>query len=320
MNTQADSSEALAPESRGVAPADVVTRHPFQWAVRRELWEHKALYTAPLGVAAVLLVGFIVSIVKGLEMFGEVGPAQQATMLSGLHVLIGLIMMSVMSAVAWFYCLDALHGERRDRSILFWKSLPVSDLTTVLAKLSVPMVVTPVITFVASIATQLVILIIGTFVMLASGNTPAPLWTDLPLVQPTVMLASSLVVMSLWYAPLYGWLLLVSSWARRSIFLWAVLPPLTVCLLEEIAFDTNYFATLLSRHLLGGMSQTFVALKGSYSLTEAGFNSNMDSAAQLARLLDPLQFLGQPGLWAGLAVAAGFVAGAVWMRRYREPL
>jgi ABC-2 type transport system permease protein len=320
MNTQANSSEALAPESRGVAPAEAVTRHPFHWAVRRELWEHKALYTAPLAVSAVLLVGFIVSVVKGWGMFDEVGPAQQAAMLSGLHVLIGLIMMAVTSAVAWFYCLDALHGERRDRSILFWKSLPVSDLTTVLAKLSVPMVVTPVVTFVASIATQLVILIMGTFVMLASGNSPAPLWTDLPLVQPTVMLASSLVVMSLWYAPLYGWLLLVSSWARRSIFLWAVLPPLAVCLLEEIAFDTNYFATLLSQHLLGGMTQTFLALKGSYSLTENGFHSNIDSPMQLARLLDPLQFLGQPGLWVGLAVAAAFVAGAVWMRRYREPL
>ena len=303
-----------------MAPAEVVTRHPFHWAVRRELWEHKALYTTPLGVAAVVLVGFVVSVVKGLPTMDELSSVSQAIMLSGLHVSVGLLMMAVMYVVALFYCLDALHGERRDRSILFWKSLPVSDLTTVLAKLSVPMVVTPVVIFVASIATQLVILIVGTLVMLGSGNNPAQLWTELPLVSFTVVLAYSLVTMSLWYAPLYGWLLLVSSWARRSIFLWAVLPPLAVCLLEDIAFNTNHVASLLLQHLLGGMAQTFLALKGSYSFSESGFQSNIDSPAQLARLLDPLQFLAEPGLWAGLVIAAAFVAGAVWMRRYREPL
>lgn len=320
MNTQADSSEALAPESRGVAPAEAVTRHPFQWAVRREVWEHKALYVAPLGVAAVVLVGFVLSIAKGLHAVNNIGPAQQASMLSGLHAAVGLLMIAVTSTVAVFYCLDALHGERRDRSILFWKSLPVSDLATVLAKLSVPIAVIPVITFFASIATQLVILIISTLVMVGSGNNPAALWTQLPFVQSTAMLAYTLIAMSLWFAPLYGWLLLVSSWARRSIILWAVLPPVAVCLLEEIAFNTNHLASLLARHLLGGMAQTFIALKASYAFAKDSFQSNIDFPARLTRLTDPLQMLAEPSLWVGLVVAAAFVAGAVWMRRYREPL
>ena len=60
--------------------------------------------------------------------------------------------------VGVFYCLDALHGERRDRSILFWKSLPVSDLTTVLAKASVPCRVLPPRAFALALATQLMLL------------------------------------------------------------------------------------------------------------------------------------------------------------------
>ena len=58
-----------------------------------------------------------------------------------------------------FYCLDALYGERRDRSILFWKSLPVSDLTTVLSKASIPIVVLPLLTFAVTVATQLIMLL-----------------------------------------------------------------------------------------------------------------------------------------------------------------
>lgn len=320
MNTQADSSEALAPESRGIAPAEAATRHPFPWAVKRELWEHKALYIAPLVAAAIVLVGFVLSIAQGLRVLTELSPRQQAGMFGGMHVGVGMLMMMVTSTVAWFYCLDALYGERRDRSILFWKSLPVSDTTTVLAKLSVPLVVTPVIAFVVSVATQLLILIVSTVVLLGSGNNPMPLWTQLPFVQFTAMLAYALVVMSLWYAPLYGWLLLVSSWARRSTFLWALLPPLAICLLEEVAFDTNHFAELLWQHLLGGMAQTFFALKGNYSVSPDGFRSDMDFPSQFAQLLDPMQFLGDPSFWGGLVVAAAFVTGAVWMRRYREPL
>ena len=58
-----------------------------------------------------------------------------------------MMIMFTVFIVGIFYCLDALHGERRDRSILFWKSLPVSDLTTVLSKVFVPLVILPVLTF-----------------------------------------------------------------------------------------------------------------------------------------------------------------------------
>ncbi len=127
--------------------------------------------------------------------------------------------------VGIFYCLDALHGERRDRSILFWKSLPVSDLTTVLSKASIPLVVLPLLAFVDhrrhavdhAAAEQ-------PWSCWASGLSVATLWTHLPLFQMSLMLLYHLLaVHGLWYAPIYGWLLLVSGWARRAPFLWACL-------------------------------------------------------------------------------------------------
>ena len=92
-----------------------------------------------------------------------------------------------------FYCLDALHGERRDRSILFWKSLPVSDLTTVLSKASIPLVILPLLTFAITVATQLIMLLLSSAVLLASGLSVATLWTQLSLFQMSLMLLYHLV-------------------------------------------------------------------------------------------------------------------------------
>jgi ABC-2 type transport system permease protein len=207
--------------------------------------------------------------------------------------------------VGMFYCLDALHGERRDRTILFWKSLPVSDRTTVLSKASIPLVVLPLITFAVVVGTQLIMLLLSTAVLLPSGLS-ATTWTRLPLFQSSLVLFYGLIALALWHAPIYGWLLLVSGWARRTTFLWAVLPPLALCVVEKIAFDTWYLAALLKDRLIG-----FAA--GAFAFTEHG---TIDSIAQLT----PGKFLSTPGLWIGLALAAAFLAAAVRLRRYREPI
>ncbi len=208
--------------------------------------------------------------------------------------------------VGVFYCLDALYGERRDRSILFWKSLPVSDLTTVLSKASIPLVVLPGLVFAIAVATQLVMLLLSTMVLLGSGLGVATLWTRL--FQMTPVLVYGLTVHALWHAPLYAWLLLVSSWARRTPFLWAVLPPLGMGVVERIAFQTSYFGSLLRYRLIGAMQEAFKVNAGEKGL-----------AMRLGQL-DPLGFLGSPGLWIGLVAAAAFLAVAARMRRCREPI
>jgi ABC-2 type transport system permease protein len=127
-----------------------------------------------------------------------------------------------------------------------------------------------------------------------------------------LVLLYGLTVLALWYAPLYGWLLLVSGWARRTTFLWAVLPPLALGVAEKIAFHTSYFGSLLKDRLIGFAADAFdFNVPGS---------TPVDPHFIPLTQLDPGRFLSSPGLWIGLAVAAAFLAAAVRLRRYREPI
>ena len=161
-----------------------------------------------------------------------------------------MLLMLTAFIVAIFYSLDALYGERRDRSILFWKSLPVSDLTIVLAKASIPLLVLPLLVFVIVVAMQWTMLLLSTAALLTRGDSVATLWSQLPFFQLEFVLLYSLAVISLWYAPFYAWLLLVSAWARRTTFLWAVLPPLAIALVEWITFHTSVFRILAAAAFL----------------------------------------------------------------------
>src|SRR5688500_3753928 len=95
-------------------------------------------------------------------------PLQQAVAGMPLMMAPAPIMLTTL-IIAFFYGLDALHGERRDRSILFWKSLPVSDRTPVLSKVLVMMAVLPGIALRLSWAIQFVLFMVGTVVLQASG-------------------------------------------------------------------------------------------------------------------------------------------------------
>jgi ABC-2 type transport system permease protein len=209
--------------------------------------------------------------------------------------------------VGIFYSLDALYGERRDRSILFWKSLPVSDLTAVLAKLAIPLVILPLLSFAVTIVTQWIMLLLNSLVVLGSGGNVAALWAHSSFLHFSVILLYHLLtVHGLWYAPLYGWLLLVSAWARRAPFIWAALPPFVVWGVEKIAFNTSHFLTLLE-YRLGGPEAAAAGSQGS---------AVMDTMEALT----PAQFFSTPGLWIGLAIAAVFLYAAVRLRRYRGPI
>ena len=318
MTAPSDAPSGAMPEAHrdtpAAAPVATSVTRPFYWSVRRELWEHRALYVAPVAVAGLVLFGFLVSLIdlpRRAQHLSELDPARQAAALAEPYHFAAAAIMFTALIVGLFYCLGALHNERRDRSILFWKSLPVSDLVTVLSKASIPLVVMPLITFIVVVALQVAMLLLNTVGRVASGISAAPLWTQVPLVQMELLLAYGMIVVALWYAPVYGWLLLVSGWARRAPFLWAVLPPLALCLVEKIAFDTHYFGSILV-HRLGGFSDAFG--DGAFS-RRAGAGGMSDPLSHV----DAVVFLSMPGLWAGLAVAAGFIAAAVWQRRYRDP-
>ena len=309
MNTQSNAMPESPLGSQIIAPTVISETRRMYWSVRRELWESRSIYIAPLSVAGLILVGFLISTIHlpgKMRAALALTPMQQHELIERPYNFAALLIMGTTFIVAVFYCLDALHGERRDRSILFWKSLPVSDLTTVLSKASIPLVVLPLVTFAVTVVTQWIMLLLSTVVLLGSGLSVVTLWTHLPLLHMWLMLLYHLVAIhALWYAPIYGWLLLVSGWARRLAFLWAALPLLAIGVVEKIAFNTSHFAALLG-YRMGGPER---------AASPAG-SMSMDSLTQLT----PGQFLISPGLWIGLAVTAAFLAAAVRLRRYREPI
>jgi ABC-2 type transport system permease protein len=312
MNTQSNA----VPESfdaRRTAPAALPEPRPLYWSVRRELWENRSIYIAPLAAAGVFLFGFLISAIHlpaKIRAAAALDPMLQQELMEQPYMFAALLIMGTAFIVAVFYCLDALHGERRDRSILFWKSLPVSDLTTVLSKASIPLVVLPLLCFAITIALQWIMLLVSSAVLLGSGESPAMLWTHMPWFQMSLMLLYHLVGLhGLWYAPIYCWLLLVSAWARRATFLWATLPPLAIGVIEKIAFNTSYFGAMLGHRFGGGAADT-----GSKATGMTAMSMSMLGQPSPATLLT------SPGLWIGLAFAAAFLAGAVRMRRYQGPI
>lgn len=310
MNTDSNGTPGRPFESAAPSPPAVGAARRLYWAVRREVWENRSIYLAPLAVAGLVLVGFLISTLSlpgKMRAAAALGPMEQHALVAQPYLIASGVMMLTTLAVGVFYSLDALYGERRDRSILFWKSLPVSDLTTVLSKVITPVVILPLVTFAITVLVQWIMLLAGTAVLAGSGQSVATLWTHASLFQTWLMLLYHLLtVHGLWYAPIYGWLLLVSAWARRAPFLWASLPLLAIAVVERIAFNTSHFAAMLGNRLIGGGGGgDFMA--GSLS---------MDPLMHFA----PAEFLGSPGLWIGLAVAAAFLAAAVRLRRYRDPI
>jgi ABC-2 type transport system permease protein len=302
-------------DSQRIASAALSATRPLYWSIRRELWENRSIYMAPLAVAAVGMLGFLISLIglpRSMSELTAFDPAHQRIMLAMPYSHAAWLLILTAFVVGIFYSLDALHGERRDRSILFWKSLPVSDLTTVFSKASIPLVVLPLLAFAIIVILQLSMLLLSTAILMISGAGVVALWTHLPLFQMQLVLLYGLAVLALWHAPLYAWLLLVSGWARRATFLWAVLPPLAIGVFEKIAFHTSYFGSLLHDRLSGFAAEAF-AFKGQDGVA-------VDPHFIPLTQLTPAKFLATPGLWMGLGVAAIFLAAAVRLRRYREPI
>ncbi len=296
------------------APKALSQGRLLYWSMRRELWEHRAVYVAPAVIAGVALFGGVISsfwLPHSLPAVRSGGPF-------AMYSLIALSVMMTGLIVAMFYASAALHAERRDRTLLFWKSLPVSDRTAVLAKFAIPMLFIPAATLAIILAAQLALLIWSAAIVLVNGVSPALLWARADLTTMWVVLPYGLIVNALWQAPLYAWLLLVSAWARRVPFLWAVAPFVMLTLFEAIiramaraagAGDrTTPVADFVGNRLLGGFAEAF------------SVDGRATSAVQRIGQLNPLRTFTSPDLWGGLIAAAALLAAAIWLRRRREPL
>jgi ABC-2 type transport system permease protein len=296
--------------SNAAEPAEISGPQRYLWSLRRELWESRSLYLAPLAVAALILVGTLIgglSLAERVSAASAHAPGKRHETMVQPYVFSGLLLMGTTFILSIFYSLDALQSERRDRSILFWKSLPVSDTTTVLAKATIPIVLLPLLTVVIAVVTQILMLLASSVGLLLSGHSAAPLWAEVSLPAMWVALFHHMVaVHGLWYAPIYAWLLFVSAWSQRVPWLWASLPLIAIGVVERIAFGTSAFGNMLANRLGGG-------IKGD------AYMSGSLGVDPLTHV-HPGEFLSNPGLWVGLAAAAVLLAAAVRLRRRRGPI
>jgi ABC-2 type transport system permease protein len=296
----------------------------FFWSVRRELWEHRSIWIVPAAVSAIVIASVLTATLRGSRMgwgtplftptgrgAGEYLYVQAAASPILFPLLNGTAAITFAGLLTgFFYCLGALNGERRDRSILFWKSLPVSNATTVASKAFVAMAILPVCVFAAIVITHLAVLAILAAGLAAHGQGLDGL-RDLPLLRGWLLLAWTAFASSLWWAPLYGWALLVSAWAKRLTLVWAVLPPVGLAVFERVAIGAQEVAKILYLRLDGGIELGFEFPVRVHPPTVGG-----------VRLpdVDFARFLTSSGLWLGLAFAALCFAGAVWLRRRAEPV
>jgi ABC-2 type transport system permease protein len=310
------------------------------WLVKREIWEHKGGFVwAPLIGGIVFLVLNVMGVVTGEVMgashgvrFGPGNMGEMTKMLDTRHLAevgvgLDIAMMSatallvlIMGFVVFFYCLGALYDDRRDRSLLFWKSLPISDTKTVLSKVITAGIVAPVVTIVAGVVTGALMLLLFATVMSLHG---VGVWELLMLAHPVrvmLNLLGAIPLYFLWALPTLGWLLLCSAWAKGKPFLWAVAIPVVTGVvvgwfsLLGILGNTRAFWHDVLLRILGG---TFPG-------TWFGSIDNMvtdDKAETIGRVLDlghMYSALATPSGYIGIVAGAVLIGGAIWLRRWRD--
>jgi len=290
--------------------------------IRREFWENRSLWITPLVLSGVILISAAFSGAPVVDGHGgmhfgpamnpdalpSADPARRDGIYAGYIAVLTLVQLLVLGIVVFFYLLDSLLGERKDRSILFWKSLPISDSEVVLSKTATALVVTPAIVLAVSAATQI---LFGAILWLRFHGTPLGGWVTgfnpvvwLQVQAGFLALVPAVVV---WYLPLAGYLLLVSVWARKNAFLWAVLPPAAVLLVEAMILQSHNFADFLGRRFAGA-----------FMIMELPHDDGQAAPSLAVFVSHVARVFTHAETWLGVLVAIGFIVAAIRIRRYRD--
>ena len=321
----------------------------LQWLLRREIWEHKgSLFWAPVIVAGILLLATAGSASYGMlshklnvnaningrvlhtivlsEMPQEMR-AQIVQVAANSYLAAALPLFIMLAFTLFFYCLSALYDERRDRSVLFWKSLPMSDRMTVFSKVVTAAVVGPVITMAAALAMSLALLmILGVLLAFNGVNLFGALLATPALYLSPLFLLGMLPVYVLWALPTIGWLLMVSSWARSKVFLWAIgVPVIALVIVKWIDFlvtgnqgmdsGLGYIAKEVVNRGLGGLVPGiwFSFTEHTVTMRPGQHGVELDTVFQQSWMT-----LATPGVWIGAAAGIAMIFVAVRMRRWRD--
>ncbi|MGE0030701.1 MAG: ABC-2 transporter permease [Steroidobacteraceae bacterium] len=297
----------------------------FIWLIRREIWEHKAIWVAPLVVLACLALALLtgnvhlgpIGTMDGSSTFGQFPQEVQLKLLVIAYAGLALVVLVVMGIISFFYSLDSLYSDRRDRSVLFWKSLPLSDAETVLSKFAVASVVIPLVAMAGAVLAQLLIAAGGSAKLAMSGMSAAIMWQPEAILGGIMVAFMWCVTAMLWYAPIVGYLMLASAWAPRGPFLWAVLPPVAIWVLERVVMGSEYMGDFITGRLFG-LKRLLGTTGGTGDMSDADAGAEVIKLSQLDLVGSLKDFYSSPDLWLGVVAAGLLLAAAMWVRRYRD--
>jgi len=316
---------AISPSERAPAAKTWLTANPplrmFHTLVRRELWEHRALWITPLAVTALLLLSAMwthgAMQIDTSEASEWLDPQIKIIVFALAQWALTIPHYLVMLLVLNFYLIDCLYAERKDRSILFWKSLPVSDTVTVASKMFVGCIVVPFGTYALALVTDLLFTAIWDLRAVIGHAPDLVLWDTTAFVKTQLLMFFGLVISILWYSPFLGVLVLASAWVRRNVLMWVTVVPLLLLIVERLAFRKHYFAELLAYRgdgIWGDLHMESVVIG---SLTGVGRAAIASIPAIYDRIHIAPAFI-NIDLWLGVifTVACGYAAARI--RRYRD--
>ena len=295
--------------------------------LKREIWEHRSIYVTPVAIASIVTLGTLAALVFAggfakeldLAIFGATnlaGDAERKVVLTGFFIGTSWLFLFAAGVLTIFYTLDSLYAERKDKSILFWRSLPITDAEAVLAKLATALLVIPLCTIVAVIATHIVNLIVTSIWVSAKGGDAGLLiWGSVPLLDNWLAGLIVMLATALWMSPFVGWFLFVSAYTKRSPLLMAFMPLVLIPLLEVIFLRSSMFVEAVFGR--GGMIPLFRGMDLGAFFDEDKLRVNEEFVSLLAQL-DVMKFLTSVSLWTGVIVCGIFVTAAIYVRRYRD--
>lgn len=317
----------------------------FITLLRRELWEHSSLRNIPLtllvfvilaNLAFIFVIGmsdssFTISMNENtqklgnyVDHFSQMLPGGQAKIINGTMITTGMIINSILLIVMFFYLLDSLYGERKDRTILFWKSLPVSNRMTVLSKLSIAVIIIPVIIFITTGLANLITLALQSYTLIHNQHAADILWQHADITGLLMFSVFLLIQQTVWYFPVMGWLLFCSVWCRKPPIIVAVLiPAMLVFIDSSFMLGTGISEILIERLPLGIMSMQLgnenSLMTYPYSMSGQQLPGyHMQAGIRLPLFEDILRFLGNIKVWMGILTGLLFTGLAISLRRWRD--
>jgi ABC-2 type transport system permease protein len=295
--------------------------------IKREIWEHRAIYVTPIAIAVVVSLVSLAGMVTisafdkevNMALFGAsniAGDAEREAAMTVFFLGTSWVFLFGLAILTTFYTLDSLYAERKDKSILFWRSLPITDAETVVSKLLTAIFVLPLVTVAAIIATHIVNLVITTgWVMVRGGNAAHLIWGSVPLFDNWAAALIVTIASAIWMSPFIGWFLFVSAFTKRSPLLMAFMPLIIIPIVEWIFFRSKLFATAVFGR--GEMIPLFREMDFERFFDEDRMRVNEEIVSLLAHI-DVGRFLLSPSVWAGVVVCGLFATAAIYLRRYRD--